>query len=272
MLKDRENGIDHRGIPSSLSGSRYTPSLRTRVAIERGNAHREGDAIHRRCVRVSLSRSPLSLSMASPRFTFGRIFRPVPISPTLNLPISATLNIARKGYPFEYFSSRDREGSCCYRCLRVSLSRSPLSLSMASPRFTFGRIFRPVPISPTLNLPISATLNIARKGVPFEYFSSRDREGSCCYRCLRVSLSRSPLSLSMASPRFTFGRIFRPVPISPTLNLPISATLNIARKGVPFEYFSSRDREGSCCYRCLRVSLSRSPLSLSMTSLIFTFG
>ena len=36
MLKDRENGIDHRGIPSSLSGSRYTPSLRTRVAIERG--------------------------------------------------------------------------------------------------------------------------------------------------------------------------------------------------------------------------------------------
>ena len=71
MLKDRENGIDHRGIPSSLSGSRYTPSLRTRVAIERGNAHREGDAIHRRCVRVSLSRSPLSVSMMSPIFAFG---------------------------------------------------------------------------------------------------------------------------------------------------------------------------------------------------------
>ena len=179
---------------------------------------------------MSLSRSPLSLSTASPRFTFGRIFRPVPISPTLNLPISATLNIARKGVPFEYFS-RDREGSCCYRCLRVSLSRSPLSLSMTSLIFTFGRIFQPVPISPTLNLPISATLNIARKGVPFEYFS-RDREGSCCYRCLRVSLSRSPLSLSMTSLIFTFGRIFQPVPISPTLNLPISATLNIARKGV----------------------------------------
>ena len=124
MLKDRENGIDHRGVPSSLSGSRYTPSLRTRVAIERGNAHREGDAIHRRCVRVSLSRSPLSLSMTSPRFAFGRIFRPVPISSTLNLPISATLNIARKGYPFQYFS-RDRLS-------RLSLSRSPLSLSLST--------------------------------------------------------------------------------------------------------------------------------------------
>ena len=29
VLKDRENGIDHRGVPSSLSRGCYTPSLST---------------------------------------------------------------------------------------------------------------------------------------------------------------------------------------------------------------------------------------------------
>ena len=51
--------------------------------------------------------------------------------------------------------------------------------------------------------------------------------------CSFFASSRSPFATSTTYPTFHFERIIRAVPISPTLNLPISTTLNIARKGTP---------------------------------------
>ena len=142
MLKDREKRHrSSRGTVVAIGEPLY-------AVVAYACRYREGECSSRRsCYTPSLyTRVAVAVSFVGvdgvAHISFGRIIRPVPISPTLNLPISTTLNIARKGYPFQYFS-RDRGETlaaytCSRRCLRVTMSRSHLSLSMASPRFAFG--------------------------------------------------------------------------------------------------------------------------------------
>jgi predicted lipoprotein with Yx(FWY)xxD motif len=158
-----------------------------------------------------------------------------------------------------HVTERARTGSCCSRCFL-------LSIGLGKARLGRPNRSRPWSSSPMARPPVYTSVRVSRGActctsrmteMTYDRDGERARNGSCCSRCFLLSIG-----LGKARP----GRPTRSWPwlSSPMARLPVYTSVRVSRGAcmntsrmtqMTYDRDGERARNGSCCSRCLLLSI-----------------